>query len=383
MSTATRHSELIRLNRNKNLGIDSLRKQAIASLVTPPIKSISHRIGADISTRLAYKAYIEKYIDSMNITNGQCINLKTITHHEKERNKKPDSYELTNLMVGNKIILKERIGTESSNGAVYLTIGKSKMIAMASKLMSLESMNVDEINYLKKLSHMAETGVSPNLPLLYKSINCTVPCKNMTSSPIKCPIFTNKPYYMLLNELASGDLKMWLKQKHTDKEIFNAMQQTLLSLAVLHSVGISHCDAHYGNFLYHTIPKTKNQFWWYKINDKDYYVQNLGFLFVTWDFGFTTNHGNECTYGVVASPANDVIKLMSSYIHAYTKFKTISKFAIKPAEEFKTASYRFGALTSPDKSPIESMLRHILLDANNPLPKNAKIINKQPYTFSI
>ena len=59
-----------------------------------------------------------------------------------------------------------------------------------------------------------------------------------------------------------------------------------MSIAILHSLGINHNDCHAGNFLYHKI-KPGGCFH-YKINGVDFYIKNLGYLWVIWDFGIVT-----------------------------------------------------------------------------------------------
>ena len=44
-----------------------------------------------------------------------------------------------------------------------------------------------------------------------------------------------------------------------------------------------HCDTHGGNFLYHKIKP--GGYFHYNLYGKDYYLENIGFLWVIWDFG--------------------------------------------------------------------------------------------------
>ena len=44
-----------------------------------------------------------------------------------------------------------------------------------------------------------------------------------------------------------------------------------------------HNDTHLGNFLYHTVDK--GGYFHYKYKNKDYYLENLGYIMVIWDFG--------------------------------------------------------------------------------------------------
>ena len=303
-------------------------------------KKIPKRVGADTNIRVNYKNYITHYLNGLNSEiqteeGKQCLNalgLDSTSHGTK-------------LMLGKKIRVAKQIGTKSANGLAFLVTGRSKEIVMAMKIMANHSYNLPEIKYLETFSKMLEEGVSPNLPLCYKVISCTLPCKDrkkLTSLSIMdqfvttCPIITHKPYFLILNELADGDLKMWLTSTHTPMEMYNVIQQTLLSVAVMHSIGVSHCDAHYGNFLFHRI--SPGGYWWYKLNGKDYYVKNVGVLFTSWDYGFTTEHGNECSPDVVASPATDVERLLYTIINGSLKNGNVSKDVIENVTKLKAIS---------------------------------------------
>ena len=48
---------------------------------------------------------------------------------------------------------------------------------------------------------------------------------------------------------------------------------------------MQHCDSHWGNFLYHKIKP--GGFFHYKIIGVDYYIENIGYLWVIWDFGLS------------------------------------------------------------------------------------------------
>jgi hypothetical protein len=79
-------------------------------------------------------------------------------------------------------------------------------------------------------------------------------------------------------------------------EVFwkNLYEQLYISLITLHSLGISHNDTHGGNFLYHKI-KPGGCFH-YEINGIDFYIENIGFLWTTWDYGISRNLYNHCYY---------------------------------------------------------------------------------------
>ena len=56
-----------------------------------------------------------------------------------------------------------------------------------------------------------------------------------------------------------------------------------MSILLLHSLNIIHNDTHYGNFLY--IKIKEGGCFHYKINDDDYYIENIGYIWMIWDFG--------------------------------------------------------------------------------------------------
>ena len=102
----------------------------------------------------------------------------------------------------------------------------------------------------------------------------------------------NKNYNIYINELANGDLKSFFnkyddnRQEITEELLNNAIIQIIMSIATLHDIGIRHNDTHYGNFLYHKIKP--GGYIKYTIRNKSYYLKNLGYLWVIWDFGIST-----------------------------------------------------------------------------------------------
>ena len=51
-----------------------------------------------------------------------------------------------------------------------------------------------------------------------------------------------------------------------------------------------HNDAHAGNFLYHRVKP--GGYFHYNIYGKDYYIENIGYLWVIWDFGLIQPFAN-------------------------------------------------------------------------------------------
>jgi len=123
--------------------------------------------------------------------------------------------------------------------------------------------------------------VNPNLPITFRYYYCKE-CqflnKNISKKKQQC--------IMTLNEMGDGDLKMYLKSKKmwNAKLIANFIFQVLSALYTLQKYfNMTHNDLHWGNVLVHEIQK--GGYWKYTIDGIDYYIENLGYVFVLWDFG--------------------------------------------------------------------------------------------------
>jgi hypothetical protein len=108
-----------------------------------------------------------------------------------------------------------------------------------------------------------------------------------------CPNFVMNYFWeyednklLTYNEFASGgDLHKWAQQDHSVEEWFNLFFQVVAGLiSMQHHFGMMHTDFHSRNILVHKVQP--GGYWKYIINDKSYYVPNLGFVALISDFGF-------------------------------------------------------------------------------------------------
>lgn len=90
----------------------------------------------------------------------------------------------------------------------------------------------------------------------------------------------------LYNEYATfGDFYKWTKMDHSHEMWMNALFQILVGLyAIKKYYNMHHTDFHTGNILVHKVKP--GGYWIYTINRKNYYVPNLGYIFLLSDFGF-------------------------------------------------------------------------------------------------
>jgi hypothetical protein len=89
------------------------------------------------------------------------------------------------------------------------------------------------------------------------------------------------------NEYANAEsFYKWGQKEHSNKIWFNALFQIMYSLICLKRYyNMSHTDFHTDNIL---VQKVKpGGFWTYTLNNKKYYLPNLGFVFLLHDFGFS------------------------------------------------------------------------------------------------
>lgn len=227
-----------------------------------------------------YKA-IEGFLSKVKLNKDTCLKVEG------------DKY-----LLGDSVLLYKKIGTESVYGVIY----KCKNVNTKYKNIPFFTIKIQlNTNALKretgifiKLSQYGLDNKIPNLPILYKVIKCSDEIPRVLIK--KADKALEGGYTMILNELAAGDLRTFLSKYSNvidDRLWRNTYAQVFMSLAILHSLGIKHNDAHDGNFLYHKI--NPGGCFHYEIDGIDFYIENLGFLWTSWDYGLISKietHGD-------------------------------------------------------------------------------------------
>lgn len=262
------------------------------------IKSINPTLSISLKTyknRLNnYNKYVKQFL---NKHNNECLTIiKT----------KQGEYRIESL----KLILKHRIGSNSRYGAIFLTTNSKKQF-YATKLTVVDDYNYNEIVISTKLSNITKENKSPHFLLIYKYLKC------YNTFNIKLPtIIKQSNYFMMICELASGNLKQFLYEyEHEPTLILNAFQQVLMTILAFHHFtgGYFHSDCHYKNFLYHKIKP--GGYFHYNIYGKDIYIENKGYIFVIWDFGLVKTNSHR-----VVQRLEDYFKI-TSIIYSMFKYK--------------------------------------------------------------
>lgn len=98
---------------------------------------------------------------------------------------------------------------------------------------------------------------------------------------------STKKQLFMYNELANaGDYDDWATKKHSEEMWFNAFFQIFVGLYGLKKYfNMLHTDFHTNNILVHKVKP--GGYWKYIIDGENYYVPNLGYIFLIHDFGFT------------------------------------------------------------------------------------------------
>ena len=179
----------------------------------------------------------------------------------------------------------KRIGTKSAAGEVFVGYNSSNKLPtyVAIKMMPIKEVNYNEIKCSKFFTTYVLNNISPHFPIMYGSKKCT-----------SCNYDDKRRYkgdcLILLNELAEGDLKMYLKSPHNSLELLCTIGQIIMTCLAIEHAGLVHNDMHWGNYLYHNVPEYNGKYFHYRYFDVNYrkehniYLKNYGTVFIGWDF---------------------------------------------------------------------------------------------------
>lgn len=289
-----------------------------------------------------------------------------------------------------------QIGTKSKNGQAFLNTGAGmgKLLKFSVKKMSKYDEN--EIVVLHLLTNIVQRKLSPNFPMMYNATFCdkqnvdalklptfkpTVPMKKVaaiiaSSIPDKFKK-TKTSYYVAMCELADYDLIKWMKTAHTAEEHESILMQMIIALFTLNLMGITHNDAHFGNFLIHHV--TPGGFWEYRVGKHTVYVPNMGYLVVIWDFGLSIKND----YG------DRIITDFMRALHLYMDDGRIYKVAplpssfrelvLTPMEKLFRDNYGFVVSRIIDYILPLVPFQHVKVNG----PKPGLILNKTPFKTKI
>lgn len=218
------------------------------------------------------------------------------------------------------IIIVKRIGNESSDGSIYLSKIKSdsKTFNFITKIQLFSDFK--EMLFLAKLSNYAINNKNIHLPLFYGYLKCNafnkfdllLPTNITINKKLNSYNYKNNDsseYYSIFAELADGDIVNYIeKLSFIPIKLYNAIAQCFMGIISTHNAGIYHRDSHLGNFLFHII--SSGGCIKYKYKDIEFYIENIGYNWVIWDFG----RSKEITENNIKSLYNDFIILIETLL---------------------------------------------------------------------
>lgn len=321
-----------------------------------------------------------------NISNNQCLVEYDINSKKSNNNK--------GYSINDTIFLTKKFGSISKYGYIYITAIRKEIgkYPIASKIMINNSVNLFEANTnLKITDKIVKTMCSRHFILTYKVIMCDkITNKNLPD------IVVNKKYYVLLNELARGDLKQLCSNKlflKNDNTLYNVFIQIILSISTFHHLGYVHGDCHWGNFLYQiNYGINKNSYHHYNIYGNSYYLKSCEYTMFIYDFGFA----KKLISSNISTIEADYVRLINAFKNKNIEPKSwISVDNNLPSDSvgffvklFKNAIYENTFAKNNNAMFLENLTNNtiipILLNAPNnifvnKLPPKATIINKKPY----
>jgi hypothetical protein len=193
------------------------------------------------------------------------------------------------------ILLYKQIGSKSVYGIVYKSKNinpkyKEKIPKFVAKIQLMTKESKQELSIFEALSKYAIKHNICHFPILYSSSSCNNIIRNNKYPELLEKAKNNyKNYSIILYEIANGDYYSFInkyKYRLNSKIWKNIYEQFFISIFIYHYLDLFHADTHGGNFLYEKI-KPGGCFH-YKINNVDYYIENIGYKWMIWDYGLTT-----------------------------------------------------------------------------------------------
>ena len=253
-----------KLKKSSNLFITDKRVQKIQKF----FKKFAIKDKYTLDNRVKYYNYLINYIK--DIDKNECV-------------KKYTEDNVTKYTIADKLFLIKKIGTESVNGVIYLTVVKNVLGGnlLASKITPILKDNYKEINIMRNLTdNVISQKKSRHFLMMYKFFVCP---KNKLGIQV-----SDNKRLIAINELAHGDLKMLMEDRNVianDELMYNIFIQTFLSITSFHNLAkYYHDDAHHGNFLYQ---KNKEEgYYHYVFKSTSYYLKACEYNIMIYDFGY-------------------------------------------------------------------------------------------------
>ena len=279
-----------KLKKSSNLFITDKRVQKIQKF----FKKFAIKDKYTLDNRVKYYNYLINYIK--DIDKNECV-------------KKYTEDNVTKYTIADKLFLIKKIGTESVNGVIYLTVVKNVLGGnlLASKITPILKDNYKEINIMRNLTdNVISQKKSRHFLMMYKFFVCP---KNKLGIQV-----SDNKRLIAINELAHGDLNMLVADRNVianDELMYNIFIQTFLSITSFHNLAkYYHDDAHHGNFLYQ---KNKEVgYYHYVFKSTSYYLKACEYNIMIYDFGYATKFKKKSNKKAIL----DYIRIINAFMNS-------------------------------------------------------------------
>ena len=321
-----------------------------------------------------------KYINKNKINNNNCL-----LFYKKDNN---DNLFLIN---NTKIIIKNI----DKNNNIYKIINNDNI---AIKIIIDNNINRKDIEINKKLNEIVINNICPHFPLYYTNFECN---KNNNIINKKYDIIypqiirfnKDKSFLYVFKEVYNGNFKDFIKKNYKNSELIkNSISQILLSILFFNTLtNYYHKNTNWNNFLYYKL-ENKGGYIHYKILDNDYYLENLGYLWIINDFKTATNinKNNELSIDY------DIYKFNKGFIDKNNQldnniklFNFIDNNIINLYKQINFYHIKYYTFKKYNKDNYKNLTKGILylLKINNfiktKINDNDIIINKNPFILEL
>jgi len=265
-----------------------------------------NRVSQNIKDRIEYKRQLLLELQLDETRTNHCMRL-----YKYDENNKPI------YRIGNKIILNERIrvdngiGSNNLNSLIYKASIRLKIterpFQFLVKITKLDDLIEKEIKILEILTNALQENKCPHFPIIYSILKCNnfLNFNELSRTRSNSNSFASRgyndintyPIYMrqnrenelisILTETTNGNLNMFINEFYNNSQLLeNAIAQIYFALMFFYSeTKMYHCNSIGENFYYHKIKP--GGYFHYRIFGINYYIENLGYLWVITDFKFS------------------------------------------------------------------------------------------------
>jgi hypothetical protein len=337
-----------------------------------------------------YPKYLLKYIKvKVKKTN---ISKTPINDHDKRIYiyKKISENITKNIIINDNIIIKNKIDY-GVDGNLYLSyLKKYPKYYFISKIVLDNKKSENEIIYLKMVSEAVINNRCPHFPILYGNNDLRMKDEDLKILPKLLKVDNNNNYKIFLSEYVDGNLKIFLSNMDkSDKIYLNTLTQIYLSLMFFYKETKSfHNNSTWDNFLYKKI--NTGGYYHYIIMGKDYYLENLGYLWMISDYDKCVEFNKSIDKNIMIKI--DFERIIYSFLPSYyngiineKNYKLSQKFVIDILKILNDVKYYSELYTSSGMKIyitkiMNSLVKYGFLKTSI---NSLLIINKTPYKFNI